>query len=77
MTAVGIEPRSPIESSALSSAHDSLYVGYCEGARGSGVVLPYLGPTELAAGKVALGHTPFPKYPASPGRSRFEDGAKG
>lgn len=37
---------------------------------------PAWAPTELAAEKVALGYTPFSKYPGSPQGSRFNDSLK-
>lgn len=40
-------------------------------------VFAYLAPTELAAGKLVLGATPFPKYRDCPQGSRFQDSAKG
>lgn len=57
MTVPSIEPRSPIEPSAVSSAPDSLC---CEVGRGVGVILPRLGPRvrhphRAGCRKVALG----------------------
>lgn len=57
MTVPSIEPRSPIEPRAVSSAPDSLC---CEAGRGVGVILPCLGPGvrhphRAGCRKVALG----------------------
>ena len=57
MTVPSIEPRSPIERSAVSSAPDSLC---CEAGRALGVMLPCLGPRarhphRAGCRKVALG----------------------
>ena len=57
--------RSPLRSRALCSAPDfsAWGCGEVEGSQGS--FCPIWAPTELAAGKVSLDHTPFPRYPYS------------